>query len=94
MSVYEVIESAAVLNGEVHAGDSVAYATHAGSLTQMHIGTVVGIELYDHPWANRKARRLKVRVTRESGYHDNHSSLDVAERLRTIERLNRVVKLT
>jgi hypothetical protein len=63
----------------------------AGSLTQMHIGTVVDLEAYEPNWPKGQAARLKVQVRCESGYY-NSCSLDIGGRVRTVERLNRVVK--
>jgi len=78
---------AKVLNGEVQAGDRVAYATRSGSWMTMNIGQVteVGERVFGY-WTDRKVPILKVKV-------DQSSDSFVSGRVRTLDQLDRVVKL-
>ena len=68
---------AKVLNGEVQAGDRVAYATRHGSWMDMHIATVLA----------EVDGALQVEVTQGTGWRDREP------RKTTIYVLDRVVKL-
>jgi hypothetical protein len=81
-----------VLNGEVQAGDTIAYATRTGSWMDMNIATVLGIgERNVCGWGDRVEAVvpvLKVEVAKSSRY-----PVDMDPYKATVGRLNRVVKL-
>jgi hypothetical protein len=80
-----------VLNGEVQAGDRVAYATREGNRAQMHLGIVVGFGERKVAYEDTREITLKVQVTRESAlYYEVGQDVD---ELHTIGNLHRVVKL-
>jgi hypothetical protein len=84
-----VPETAKVLNGEVQAGDRVAYATRDGNSAAIHLGTVVGIRKKPHSWKKGvMISVLKVKVETETcaGWRSQ-------DRLRHVGELDRVVKL-
>lgn len=78
---------AKVLNGEVQAGDRVAYATRRYSHMDMHIGRVLEVTEKDHAWKEGvKVAVLKLEVEQSTGWGN-------LPRKTTIGVLDRVVKL-
>lgn len=77
---------AKVLNGEVQAGDRVAYATRCGSRMTMNIGLVVEVAERELSYSDRKVPIFRVQVEQSS---DSFAS----DRIRTLDQLDRVVKL-
>jgi hypothetical protein len=78
--------TAKVLNGEVQAGDTIAYSTRTGSYQDMTIGTVAEVTEAS-TWGSPVHPVLKVRPTLTSGYH-------VAPfKIVTLTSLDRVVKM-
>lgn len=75
-----------VLNGEVKAGDRVAYATRSGSWMTMNIALVAEVAEREPVYDDRKIPVLKVRV-------EQSSDSFVPDRIRTLDQLDRVVKL-
>jgi hypothetical protein len=81
------MEEFEVLNGTVKVGDRVAYASRSGNTAEIHIGEVVGYSIRKDYYAG-EVLRLKVRIAIESG-----ACLGDKDRIRGIERLDKVVKL-
>jgi hypothetical protein len=77
-----------VLNGEVKVGDTIAYATRAGSWMDMNIATVLRIAGRSHGWKNEIVPVLKVEVVKSSRYPVHMDPYKT-----TVGTLNRVVKL-
>lgn len=77
--------TAKVLNGEVKAGDQIAYSTRSGSYQDMTIGEVVEVR--------KLAGQLSVRPLTWSGYRVPYNGNDGTGRIVTLTALDRVVKL-
>jgi hypothetical protein len=86
---------AKVLNGEVWAGDRVAYATREGNRAGIHLGRVVAVVPYEGRQYNRDTGKyetvtkykLKVEIEAETSHWRG------SRRTRVVEHLDRVVKL-
>jgi hypothetical protein len=86
--VPDKLVAVSVLNGEVQAGDRVAYATRHGSWMDMNIATVLEVGEKDHAWKTlERIPVLKVEVTRSSSYRQMQPYKT------TVTVLDRVVKL-
>jgi hypothetical protein len=80
--------TAQVLNGEVKAGDTIAYATRGGSSLDMSIGTILDVFEKDHNWKSGvKVPVLRVKTTQST---DNYN----LPRTVTVNVLDRVVKMS
>lgn len=81
------MNTVSVLNGEVRAGDTIAYATRISAHTYMHIGKVLEVTEKPHAWKTLvTVPVLKVEVFKSSGWHN-------VPRKVTLDVLDRVVKL-
>lgn len=78
-----------VMNGYVHVGDEVAYATRHASTTTMNIGTVTGFGKRAHPWKDEFQTTLQIHVTHESSW----GSVSQENRNVTVTEIHRVVRL-
>ena len=77
--------TAKVMNGEVQAGDMIAYSTRAGSGQYMSIAKVLEVIEQDNDWRGTHPA-LRVEVTQSTDYY-------TVPRRTTISVLRRVVKL-
>ena len=83
-----MVESAAVLNGIIRVGDTVAVAVRDGNNAALRIGEVVAFERHSPQYGTGgETLRVKLRVTFSS------SSWQAPGKVIGVERLDRIAKL-
>jgi hypothetical protein len=81
------LATVSVLNGEVQAGDRVAWATREGNGCAIHLGTVIELIPAARPWRPTMGPGFKVRIETETRLRP------IPKQTRRVFELARVVKV-